>query len=213
MKVIAVGNMKGGVGKTTIAVHLASEFANRNHQVMLIDLDEQGTATDWCKRGKLPVKHAAVHVDNVQQAQDFIKSIQSYQADIAVLDLPPHTRESTEAALWVSDVFVIPVTPSGADFISTRKALSICHSVRSHRNGLPKTVMIPSKVDSRTSFGREIHEALQGFGEPVGPAVKQRSVYVDCFGVGDWVGSIAKSSDAYHDIQNAASAVLESLEW
>lgn len=213
MKVIAVGNMKGGVGKTTVAVQLACELSQRNHRVLLIDLDEQGTATEWCKHGKLPMQSSAVQIETVQQARDFIQTIPTYSADIAVLDLPPHTRESTEAALWVSDVFAVPVTPSGADFVSTRKALSICRSVREHRNGYPKTILIPSKVDKRTSFGKEIQEALQGFGEPVSPAVHQRSIHVECFGLGEWIGSIAKTSEAYQDIHNMADAVLELIEW
>jgi chromosome partitioning protein len=48
---VAVANQKGGVGKTTITIHLAIEAARRGRRVMVIDADPQGNATSWLLDG------------------------------------------------------------------------------------------------------------------------------------------------------------------
>ncbi len=48
--IVALLNQKGGVGKTTLATHIAGELALRGHQVVLLDADPQGSALDWTQR-------------------------------------------------------------------------------------------------------------------------------------------------------------------
>ena len=52
-QIIACGNLKGGVGKTTIAVNLACALATRGHPVAMLDLDPHGGALAWASRRPL----------------------------------------------------------------------------------------------------------------------------------------------------------------
>lgn len=210
---IAVGNKKGGVGKSTIAVHLACEFASRGRSVSLYDTDEQGTATNWCSRGSFSIKLVSCPIENGDQAKAFIHQIKKDENEIVIVDLPPHTQEATQAAVAVCDLFAIPVTPSGADFTSTRKALALVNQGREYRDGAPKALLVPSRVDRRTAFGKEISESLKGFNEPVAPEIGQRSAYVDAFGLGDWVGKIEPRSKAYKEIVALTDSIEEMLPW
>ncbi len=209
MKCIAIGNKKGGVGKSTLAVHLGCELALRGHTVVLFDTDEQGTSADWCARGDLPIQCVTAPIESSRTAEEFIQRLKARDEDFVVVDLPPHTQEATQAAIMVCDLFLIPVTASGADFVSTGKAIALLQEGRNLRDGAPKALLIPSRVDRRTSFGREVGEALAGFGERVSSSIGQRSIFVDCFGLGDWVGRVGRRSIAYAEVQAVTDTVLE----
>ena len=56
-RIIAVGNLKGGTGKSTIAVNLACRLAEKQRSVLLIDADPQGTAAAWLRDGPRWARH------------------------------------------------------------------------------------------------------------------------------------------------------------
>ncbi|MGH6916933.1 MAG: ParA family protein, partial [Geminicoccaceae bacterium] len=68
-KLIAVGNLKGGTGKSTIAVNLACALRAADRTVALVDADPQGTATDWHAGGGLPVLVETLPLGSQREAQ------------------------------------------------------------------------------------------------------------------------------------------------
>lgn len=212
MPIVAVGNLKGGVGKSTLAVNLACELA-ASRKVFLVDADAQATAAEWMAGGVLPIKGEALPLDDGRKAAAWIKRVRAADADLVLIDLPPHTGAATAAALIVADLFLVPVAPSGLDLRAAAKALDLLREARQARGqGQPRALLVPSRVDRRTGAGREIEAALHEMGEPVGPAIGHRAAFVDSATARDWIGAFAPRSVAHQEVQ-ALAAVVDRITW
>ncbi len=209
--VIAVVNLKGGCGKSTIAVNLACELAGGGQSVWLLDNDAQGTTTHWLSRGRLPVQGQFMPLENETDGEALIRTVAARNDRFVVVDAPAHVRSATLAAGRIADLVLIPVTASGVDLHATRAAVDLIHAARAARGGAPKCLVVPSRIDRRTDAGRRIDEQLSCFGEPVGPAVHQRTAFVEAFGSGKWIGEFAPQSPAHYDISSLAIAVKRAL--
>ncbi len=211
---IAVGNLKGGTGKSTIAVNLACALADGGDTVILVDADGQGTATDWHAGQRLPLPVEALPLGGERDAQRWVARALSLKAaaDHVVVDLPPQVGSCIASALLIADLFVIPVTPSGVDLRATGKALDLLRRARAIRSAArPACMLVPSRVDRRTAIGRRIHGTLERFGLKVGPAIRQRSAHAEAFDAGAWIGVHAPGSPAHREIRVLKDRILELL--
>jgi len=176
--------------------------------VFLVDADAQATAAEWMAGGFLPVKGEALPLDDERKAAAWIKRVRAADADLVLIDLPPHTGAATAAALIVADLFLVPVAPSGLDLRAAAKALDLLREARQARGqGQPRALLVPSRVDRRTGAGREIEAALHEMGEPVGPAIGHRSAFVDSATARDWIGAFAPRSVGHQEVQALAAVV------
>jgi len=205
---VAVANLKGGCGKSNIAVNLACALFGKRTSVVFVDADAQGTGTFHASKGLLPVMCESLPLEADAGVAAWVRRILALKGDFVVIDAPPHVGAVTQAIIGVVDLVLVPVTPSAADLVATGRAIELIRKARKLRSdGGPKCLMLPSRVDSRTVAGRELAGALETFGEPVGPTIHQRAVFVDAMSSGQWVGDFAPGSDAHNDIIALSEAV------
>lgn len=112
--IISTVNTKGGTGKTTTSVFLALTFHRQGKTVVVLDLDKQGSATDWADRAAengdpLPFE---VHVSNIKR---LTKYADSKEYDVVLIDTPPGDSQVIDAAIAVSDFVILPTQATGLD--------------------------------------------------------------------------------------------------
>lgn len=226
--IIAVANLKGGVGKSTIAVNLACALCGPDRSAVVIDADSQGTSLFWSQQGHLPVETRAMPLEDEyhrggwisrligrngmqhsdRTSDDWIAEVRQIAADYVVIDCPPHVGTATRAAVWTADLVVVPVTAAAVDLAATRPALDLIVRAReARRDGGPKCLLVPSRVDRSTATGRTIKDILKHLGEPVGPSIGQRIAFADAVAFGQWIGDYAPQSAAHEEMLNLAYCV------
>jgi chromosome partitioning protein len=115
-RVIALGNVKGGVGKTTLAVNLTICEALLGSDVLLIDGDDQGTArafTQMRAENLGAPGYTAVSLRGAEIRTQVRQLRSKYQR--IVIDVGGRDTSSLRAALTVADVLVVPVMPATFD--------------------------------------------------------------------------------------------------
>ena len=111
MAIIAVCNQKGGCGKTTIAINLAQAYVADGHDVLFLDLNPQGSASDW--RSIDPGLVPGFPVQEIERG-DLLRQARALrrQHDVIIIDCPPQYAAASAAAIRVADLVLVPVQPS-----------------------------------------------------------------------------------------------------
>ena len=112
-KIIAVVSQKGGSGKTTLALHLATCAAYKNMQTCVIDTDPQATAAAWGDwRGDfLPM----VVTSPPARLSRTIENAGKQGIELVVIDTPPHAEAAMREAIKAADIVLIPTRPRAFD--------------------------------------------------------------------------------------------------
>ena len=211
-QIIACGNLKGGVGKTTIAVNLACAFATGGHEVTLLDLDPHGGALAWAAAGRLPAQvEAAAHLDAHGSGRWPARAGElAGDGRLVFLDLPPLHMPTLAAALMIADAILVPVTSSELGMAATRQTLRMIEVARaSRRYRAPVALLVPNRVDPDDL--REPAGALFELIERRGPTVRERQQHIEAFATGNWIGGHAPASPATRDVLMLAEALEELL--
>jgi chromosome partitioning protein len=142
--IVTVGNTKGGVGKTTLALNLAVARALQGRDVWLIDGDRQGTAqtaiTIRAESGKQPAI-ACAHYPDGSTLRAQVQQMGPKFDDI-IIDAGGRDSTALRAALILSDVLVVPFAPRSLDVWALNDISSLVNEARAVRDGLRVIAML-----------------------------------------------------------------------
>jgi chromosome partitioning protein len=157
--IIVAGGIKGGSGKTTVATHLAVMRALQGRDVLLIDADDQETATDFTalRNERLPegAGYTSIKLTGASVRTETLRLAKKY--DDIVIDTGGRDTTSQRAALTVADKLIVPFVPRSFDVWTLEKVASLVEEMRAANPRLQAYVFL-NRADPQ---GRDNDEAAE----------------------------------------------------
>ncbi len=161
MPVVVVANPKGGVGKSTMATHIAGYLAGKGESVMLGDADRQQSSRLW-----LGLRPPAARAISGWEIGEGNVAKPPRGTTHVVLDTPAGMHgKMFKDVMQLADKVVVPLQPSIFDIFATRAFLD---ELAEHRKASRMQVgIVGMRVDPRTIAADKLHEFVDGLGLPV----------------------------------------------
>ncbi len=202
MKTCVVTNRKGGVGKTTFALHLAAAGVEAGLRTLLVDLDPQGSASGVVAPGGTPALAESLWDDAAQiqpaktawgfdvlaassaltgaeelSLDDTLAALRRIPAgyDLLVFDTPPYLGVLQTAPLLLADVLIAPVEPDTFALQGLKTVQDVVTSLRPRNPKLQLRVVV-NRLKTRAIVQMQTVAALQDAlsSRFVGPALAER---------------------------------------
>ncbi|WP_295821747.1 AAA family ATPase [uncultured Deinococcus sp.] len=160
--IYVVGGIKGGSGKTTVATNLAVALALDGRDVLLVDADDQETATDFSawrsERQGGQTGYTAVQLTG-QAAREELRKLAAKFQDV-VIDTGGRDTTSQRAALTVADLYLVPFNPRSFDVWTLEKVTRLVQEIRTVNPELKAHAFL-NRADPRGSDNDDAAEALK----------------------------------------------------
>lgn len=204
-KVVSILNQKGGVGKTTLAVHVATALAQQKQSVLLLDADPQGSALDWAaaRHGEplFPVvglPKSSIHKELPALASNY---------SMVIIDGPPRVYDVARSAIMASDLVLVPVQPSPYDVWAAKEIIDLLNEAAVYKPALQKAFLINRKIVN-TAIGRDVAVALSDYPIPVlKTAICQRVAFAESATQGLTVYELDPEMLASREIDSVAQEI------
>lgn len=158
--IVSVINQKGGAGKTTLALNLAGALHKAGKKILIADTDPQGSIVQWQAINPAPVFEVR-HILKPMRLKTAVNLQKGF--DFLIIDSPPALEKTTVQNLMVSDMTIIPVSPSPLDIWSVNDTVALVKKIMKKNRKLKAGLLIYRKIPG-TKIGKEVREALEAYG-------------------------------------------------
>ena len=204
--IISLLNQKGGVGKTTLAVHIAEVLARLEKRVLLVDADPQGSALDWAANRPDDPIFPVIGLPKPTLHRELPAIAKNH--DYVLIDGPPRVNELARAAIMASDVVLIPVQPSPFDVWAAKDIVDLLKEAGVYKD--IKSAFVINRKIVNTAIGRDVVEALSSYPVPVlQTSIGQRVAFAESAAQGLTVLHMDPSGTASQEILALTRELLE----
>ena len=207
---ISMLSQKGGVGKTTLSIHLCHALSLKGFNPILIDSDPQGSSLDWSLARQGERLFPVVALDRPIIHKELPHLMRGY--DFAVIDGAPRLSDLTRSAIMASDLIVIPVQPSPLDVWAIHEVITLISEAQVYNDKL-KAVFLVSRKIVNTAIARDFLEVLVTYNIPIlNSQIAQRIVFAESLASGSTVLEAAPFSQASKEIRQLCKEILTYAE-
>ncbi len=207
MQTIGMLAQKGGVGKTTLALHWAVCAQQSGSSAAIIDADTQGSAASWGRRRQHDTP-AVLEVDpHGQELSQAIEACRNGGIAFTFIDTMPRIEAPSAQAARLSDLVVIPCGPTVLDIEAIGATIDIAQGVGA------RPVIVLNQCRHSSGINDQAAETLSDYGLPVCPVhIKRRAALEDAFIDGRAVNEVEPSGRATDEIRRSWLWLQDQLE-
>jgi chromosome partitioning protein len=192
MKSVLVASSKGGAGKSTLATHLAAQFALEGLRTALVDADPQGSSTRWAQR-RAGLDSAVLALDGTRR-KSWRKHLPDDTQRVVIDAAAGAMADELEPFLEYVDGVVVPVVPSTIDIEATVPFLDSLARHPRVRKGSLRVGLVANKLKPWTNVSQQALDLLAQWPYPLVAQLRDSQAYVVTTALG-------KSLFDYHSAQ------------
>ena len=207
-KVVVIAQQKGGAGKTTLAIQLAVAWQTAGKRVVMLDVDPQGSLAAWRGlRDRIVGEEAGPAVQTLSgwRLGNQLTSVGN-DADLVIVDSPPHAETDAKAAIRTADLLVLPIQPTMLDLWATEATLTLAAAEKT------KALLVLNRVPPRSLAADAVAAEIKRNKWPLAKRrLGNRQAFAASINEGKGVMETARTSLAGKEIDALSREVLRKL--
>jgi chromosome partitioning protein len=211
MYAIALLSQKGGGGRTSLAVSLATAAEEAGNDTLIIDLDPQATACKWGDRREA---ESPIVIDaQAARLGNALAKAREGGIQLVIIDTPPRSAEAALAAAKLVDLIVMPIRPQMFDLETIPNTLELIATANAGRTEPVPLIVVLNAIPSRGNRHEQARESLSSLGLAIcRKTIGFRAAFGDAAALGLSVLEYEKTGMAAYEVREVYREVWSVLE-